>query len=72
MDGHSQSIDMSSSRYIFMRWKEQFFVNVSADCGLTIAGFYYVCFDRELGTIEVLNSTHVTPIVTSHQHRQHA
>ncbi|KAI8006302.1 hypothetical protein LOK49_LG07G01096 [Camellia lanceoleosa] len=26
------------------RWKEQYFVNVGTDCGLTIAGFYYVCF----------------------------
>ncbi len=25
-----------------------FFVNVGADCGLTIAGFYYVCFDRQV------------------------
>jgi glucose-induced degradation protein 4 len=24
------------------RWKEQYFVNVGVDCGLTIAGFYYV------------------------------
>ena len=52
LQGSSQSIDMSQSRYVFMRWKEQFFVNVGADCGLTIAGFYYVCFDRQLGTVE--------------------
>lgn len=50
--GSGKLIDMSTSRYVFMRWKEQFFVNVSPDCGLTIAGFYYVCFDRHLGTIE--------------------
>lgn len=50
--GSSQSIDMSQSRYVFMRWKEQFFVNVGTDCGLTIAGFYYVCFDRQIGTVE--------------------
>jgi hypothetical protein len=29
-----------------------FFVNVGADCGLTIAGFYYVCFDRQSGGID--------------------
>ncbi|ORX78593.1 hypothetical protein K493DRAFT_362894 [Basidiobolus meristosporus CBS 931.73] len=39
--------------YIFMRWKERFFVNVSAqDSGLTIAGFYYVCLRRCDGLIE--------------------
>ncbi|KAK9710065.1 hypothetical protein K7432_008650 [Basidiobolus ranarum] len=39
--------------YVFMRWKERFFVNVSAqDSGLTIAGFYYVCLRRSDGLIE--------------------
>jgi hypothetical protein len=33
------------------RWKEQYFVNVGADCGLTIAGFYYVCFSCSDGSI---------------------
>ncbi|KVI03382.1 Vacuolar import/degradation protein Vid24 [Cynara cardunculus var. scolymus] len=33
------------------RWKEQYFVNVGADCGLTIAGFYYVCFSCVDGSI---------------------
>jgi len=47
-----RSLDMSTSRFVFMRWKEQFFVNVSPDCGLTIAGFYYLCFDRQQGRIE--------------------
>lgn len=50
--GSGKLLDLSTSRYVFMRWKEQFFVNVSPDCGLTIAGFYYVCFDRCHGTIE--------------------
>lgn len=34
-----------------MRWKEQFFVNVGQDCGLTIAGFYYVCMCRQTGAV---------------------
>ncbi|CAN0906797.1 Putative cyclin-D7-1 [Linum grandiflorum] len=33
------------------RWKEQYFVNVGTDCGLTIAGFYYVCFSCADGSI---------------------
>lgn len=33
------------------RWKEQYFVNVGTDCGLTIAGFYYVCFSCSDGSI---------------------
>eukprot|EP00871_Galdieria_phlegrea_P001956 jgi/Galph1/2761/GphlegSOOS_G1405.1 len=38
--------------YVFMRWKEQYFVNVPNDCGLTIAGFYYLCMNRITGKIE--------------------
>lgn len=45
------SIDLSQKRYIFMRWKEIFFVSPGEDCGLTIAGFYYVCMDRQTGAI---------------------
>ncbi|KAL9840213.1 putative vacuolar import/degradation protein Vid24 [Arabidopsis thaliana] len=33
------------------RWKEQYFVNVGTDCGLTIARFYYVCFSCSDGSI---------------------
>lgn len=40
--------------YVFMRWKEQFFVNQPADCRLTIAGFYYVCLNRATGEVEGL------------------
>ena len=36
----------------FQRWKEKFFVNVGAECGLTIAGFYYVCFSRSDGSVD--------------------
>ncbi|KAF6167576.1 hypothetical protein GIB67_031159 [Kingdonia uniflora] len=32
-------------------WKERYFVNVGVDCGLTIAGFYYVCFSFSDGSI---------------------
>lgn len=40
-------------KYIFMRWKERFFINMTAqDSGLTIAGFYYVCIRRIDGHIE--------------------
>lgn len=40
-------------RYIFMRWKEKFFVNILAqESGLTIAGFYYICIRRSDGFIE--------------------
>ncbi|WVZ72229.1 hypothetical protein U9M48_020724 [Paspalum notatum var. saurae] len=44
-------LDLSSYPFIFMRWKEQYFVNVGVDCGLTIAGFYYVCFSCSDGSI---------------------
>jgi hypothetical protein len=35
-----------------MRWKEQFFVHAcQQDCGLTIAGFYYVALHRLTGQL---------------------
>uniref|UniRef100_A0A0E0BX06 Uncharacterized protein n=1 Tax=Oryza meridionalis TaxID=40149 RepID=A0A0E0BX06_9ORYZ len=54
-----KSVDLSNYAYIFMvlhhmtfhRWKEQYFVNVGVNCGLTIAGFYYVCFSCSDGSI---------------------
>ena len=36
------------------RWKETSFLNVGADCGLTIAGFYYVCLNRQSGSVSGL------------------
>jgi hypothetical protein len=37
---------------IYMRWKEQFFVHsCQQDCGLTIAGFYYVALHRQTGQL---------------------
>ncbi|XP_024525079.1 glucose-induced degradation protein 4 homolog isoform X2 [Selaginella moellendorffii] len=47
-----RSLDLATYPSIFMRWKEKFFVNVGADCGLTIAGFYYVCFSRNNGAVQ--------------------
>ena len=35
-----RSMQLSKSQFVFMRWKEVFFVNNEAS-GLTIAGFYY-------------------------------
>lgn len=43
---------LSTHTHIFMRWKERNFVNVGEDCGLTIAGFYYICISRQSGAIE--------------------
>ncbi|GKB73649.1 glucose-induced degradation protein 4 [Tanacetum coccineum] len=36
---------------VMQRWKEQYFVNIGSDCGLIIAGFYYVCFSCVDGSI---------------------
>mmetsp|Transcript_5941 Transcript_5941/g.20231 ORF Transcript_5941/g.20231 Transcript_5941/m.20231 type:complete len:292 (+) Transcript_5941:2057-2932(+) len=47
-----RNVDLSNYPYLFMRWKEKFFVNVGPDCGLTIAGFYYVSFSRVDGSID--------------------
>lgn len=44
--------DLSELPCIFMRWKEKFFVNVGPDCGLTIAGFYYICLVRSSGEVK--------------------
>ena len=35
-----------------MRWKEQEFAKSDEDCGLTIAGFYYICLCRQTGDVE--------------------
>merc|ERR1712182_121517 len=47
----AKKVDLRNYPYIFMHWKERFFVNVGHDCGLTIAGFYYVCLCRKHGEI---------------------
>ncbi|KAL7203851.1 hypothetical protein ACSBR2_016996 [Camellia fascicularis] len=41
---HLQLCFFGSTSLTALRWKEQYFVNVGTDCGLTIAGFYYVWF----------------------------
>eukprot|EP00126_Sphaerothecum_destruens_P003663 Sdes_comp17437_c0_seq1m6662 len=48
----SPKFDVNSS-CIFMRWKEVSFVNLPAEVqsGLTIAGFYYICFNTINGEI---------------------
>lgn len=50
---------------VAQRWKEQYFVNVGTDCGLTIAGFYYVCFSCSDGSISGFyydpNSRYILP-----------
>ncbi|CAG8435666.1 2734_t:CDS:10 [Scutellospora calospora] len=52
-------------KYIFMRWKEHYFVNVTAqESGLTIAGFYYICIRRSDGTIE---GYYFDPVSTPYQ-----
>ena len=43
---------LASASHVFMRWKEQCFLDAGEDCGLTIAGFYYVCLDRRTGDVD--------------------
>jgi hypothetical protein len=47
-----QKLQLDSFPYVFMRWKEKCFLNVGPDCGLTIAGFYYIAFSRADGSVE--------------------
>lgn len=44
-------LGLSQHPYIFMRWKEMFFMNADEESGLTIAGFYYICFCRSTGKV---------------------
>lgn len=37
--------------FIFMRWKEKFFVSKQEDNQLTIQGFYYICLSRQNGQV---------------------
>lgn len=43
---------LSKASHVFMRWKEQCFLDAAEDCGLTIAGFYYVCLNRMTGDVD--------------------
>ena len=54
-----------------MRWKEQAFAKSGDDCGLTIAGFYYICLCRQTGDVEGANkplthgiSSKCTPVMS--------
>eukprot|EP00127_Corallochytrium_limacisporum_P006355 Clim_evm66s225 gene=Clim_evmTU66s225 len=47
----SVKVDMDNCPYIYMRWKEKYFVDCHEECNLTIAGFYYICFHRRTGQI---------------------
>lgn len=50
---HGRCSSLHKYPYIFMRWKEQFFVEKrKEDCNLTISGFYYICMCRKTGKIE--------------------
>lgn len=49
--GAAQEVDCGALGHVFMRWKETSFVNCGPDCGLTIAGFYYVCLSRADGAV---------------------
>lgn len=35
--------------YIFMRWKETYFIQKTDQTSLTIQGFYYICMNRRTG-----------------------
>jgi len=35
-----------------MRWKERLFLNATTGQQVTIAGFYYLCFNRATGNID--------------------
>jgi len=37
--------------YVFMRWKEKFFISKQEDNQLTIQGFYYICMSRQDGHV---------------------
>ncbi|BDA43462.1 probable glucose-induced degradation protein 4 homolog [Coccomyxa sp. Obi] len=51
--------------HIYMRWKEQCFLNTGEDCGLTIAGFYYICMSRRTGEV---HGIYVDPQSTPNHH----
>ena len=45
-----------------MRWKEQAFAKSGDDCGLTIAGFYYISLCRQTGDVE--GEEHPVPLLS--------
>ncbi|KAK9829261.1 hypothetical protein WJX72_004841 [[Myrmecia] bisecta] len=54
MRSGGRSSKLRDNGFVFMRWKEKQFLNAGDDCGLTIAGFYYICLNRQTGSIEGL------------------
>lgn len=54
VQSHYARKNLESERFIFMRWKEKFFLNVRDpdECGMSIAGFYYLCMDRRTRVVE--------------------
>lgn len=49
--GTVDEVDLSTLPYVFMRWKERFFVSPERDCGLTICGFYYSVISTATGNL---------------------
>eukprot|EP00741_Cyanophora_paradoxa_P004307 tig00000792_g4181.t1 len=48
-----RQVDLESHPFVFMRWKEKFFIERDAEsCGLTIGGFYFLVLDRRTGEVE--------------------
>jgi len=43
---------LAACPHVFMRWKEKMFIKEGGESRITIAGFYYICFDRVEGTID--------------------
>eukprot|EP01104_Vermistella_antarctica_P006615 TRINITY_DN1731_c0_g1_i1.p1 TRINITY_DN1731_c0_g1~~TRINITY_DN1731_c0_g1_i1.p1 ORF type:complete len:108 (+),score=14.62 TRINITY_DN1731_c0_g1_i1:670-993(+) len=46
VDEYGHPVDLLNKRHLFMRWKESYFLKVAEESRITIAGFYYICFDR--------------------------
>eukprot|EP01025_Chloroclados_australasicus_P030864 TRINITY_DN3105_c0_g1_i3.p4 TRINITY_DN3105_c0_g1~~TRINITY_DN3105_c0_g1_i3.p4 ORF type:complete len:455 (-),score=81.67 TRINITY_DN3105_c0_g1_i3:2154-3518(-) len=49
---NGKSKELGTHPYIYMRWKEQFFVHRNPSNQLTISGFYYVALDRRTGSVQ--------------------
>lgn len=51
MNGTEAYVDLSTSRFMFMRWKEVHIVSPGDADGVSICGFYFICLDKVLGTV---------------------
>ena len=60
---YGRCCSLKECSHMFMRWKEQAFSKLGDDCGLTIAGFYYICLCRQTGEVEGIGLTLVTPFM---------